>query len=148
MDLIEELNLGTAAELAISAAIILVLVNALKRTKLDNKWLPWVAMGLGVVSGIVSVAVTKDNNWAPAAVQGFLLGAATSGLFDGVKGLSATAFGTTESSTSPASLNEAQTLPAAPLTTVPEETHGDQRDAGAQPKTEPKEDTKDGTVNQ
>lgn len=90
MDLIKELNLGTAAELAISAAIILVLVNALKRTKLDNKWLPWVAMSLGVVAGIVSVAVTKDSNWAPAAVQGFLLGADTSGLFDGVKSFTST----------------------------------------------------------
>lgn len=148
MDLIKELNLGTAAELAISAAIIYVLVQGAKRTKLDNKWLPWVAMGLGIVSGIVSVAVTKDSNWGPAAVQGFLLGAATSGLFDGVKGLSPTAFGATESVASPASLNEAQTLPAAPMTTVPEEKHEDQRDAGAQLKTGPKEDTKDGTVNQ
>jgi hypothetical protein len=148
LDLIKELNLGSAAELTISAAIILALVQAIKQTKLNNKWLPWIAMGLGIIAGLVSVAVTQDSNWAPAAVQGFLLGAATSGLFDGAKGLSATAFGTTESTASPASLNEAQTLPAAPLTTVPEETHGDQRDAGAQPKTEPKEDTKDGTVNQ
>ncbi|WP_057822557.1 hypothetical protein [Schleiferilactobacillus perolens] len=91
MDLIKELNLGTAAELAISATIILVLVNALKRTKLDNKWLPWVAMALGIVAGLASVVATKDNNWAPAAVQGFLLGAATSGMFDGVKSFTGTA---------------------------------------------------------
>lgn len=148
MDFIKTLNLGTAAELVISAAIILALVQAIKQTKVNNKWLPWIAMGLGVVAGLVSVVATKDSNWVPAALQGLLLGAATSGLFDGVKGLSATAFGTTESSTSPASLNEAQTLPAAPLTTVPEEKHEDQRDAGAQLKTGPKEDTKDGTVNQ
>lgn len=148
MDLIKNLNLGTAAELAISAAIIIALVQAIKRTKLDNKWLPWIAMGLGMVAGLVSVAVTKDSNWGPAAVQGLLLGAATSGLFDGIKSLSSTAFGSTVSAASPASLNEAQTLPAAPLTTVPEEKHEDQRDAGAQLKTGPKEDTKDGTVNQ
>ncbi|MCT2907804.1 hypothetical protein EFT87_03900 [Schleiferilactobacillus harbinensis] len=85
MNLIEELNLGTAAELAISAAIIFALVQAIKQTKVNNKWLPWIAMALGVVAGLVSVVVTKDSNWGPAAVQGFLLGAATSGLFDGVK---------------------------------------------------------------
>lgn len=90
MDFIKTLNLGTAAELAISAAIILALVQAIKQTKVNNKWLPWIAMGLGVVAGLVSVAVTQDSNWAPAAVQGFLLGAATSGLFDGVKKLTAT----------------------------------------------------------
>ncbi|WP_190973442.1 phage holin family protein [Schleiferilactobacillus harbinensis] len=148
MDFIKTLNLGTAAELVISAAIILALVQAIKQTKVNNKWLPWIAMGLGVGAGLVSVVATKDSNWVPAALQGLLLGAATSGLFDGVKGLSATAFGTTESAASPASLNEAQTLPAAPLTTVPEEKHEGQRDAGAQLKTGPKEDTKDGTVNQ
>ena len=89
MDMISQLNLGTAAELAITAAIILALVQATKRTKLDNKWLPWVAMGLGVVAGLVSVAVTGDHNWGGAGVMGFLLGAATAGLFDGVKGFAA-----------------------------------------------------------
>ncbi|ERL63628.1 hypothetical protein [Schleiferilactobacillus shenzhenensis] len=90
MDLIKELNLGTAAELAVTAAIIIALVQAVKRTKIDNKWLPWIAMALGIVAGLISVAVTKDSNWGPAAVQGFLLGAATSGLFDGVKSFTVT----------------------------------------------------------
>lgn len=127
MDLIEELNLGTAAELAISAAIILVLVNALKRTKLDNKWLPWVAMGLGVVSGIVSVAVTKDNNWAPAAVQGFLLGAATSGLFDGVKSFTSTPFVSDPIPAEPVQANPQGALKpeAAAAKTIPDTTGGE-----------------------
>lgn len=90
MDMISQLNLGTAAELAISAAIILALVQAIKQTKLENKWLPWVAMGLGIVAGLISVAVTDDHNWAGAGVMGFLVGAATAGLFDGVKGFAAT----------------------------------------------------------
>lgn len=88
MDMILQLNLGTAAELAITAAIILALVQAIKQTKLDNKWLPWLAMGLGVVAGLISVAVTGGHNWASGAVMGFLVGAATSGLFDGVKSAS------------------------------------------------------------
>lgn len=90
MDLIKNLNLGTAAELAISAAIIIALVQAIKRTKVNNKWLPWVAMAIGAVAGLVSVAVTKDTNWAPAAVMGLLVGAASAGLFDGVKSLTVT----------------------------------------------------------
>lgn len=127
MDLIKELNLGTAAELAISAAIILVLVNALKRTKLDNKWLPWIAMGLGVVAGIVSVAVTKDSNWAPAAVQGFLLGAATSGLFDGVKSFTATPVVSDPIPAEPVQANPQGTLKpeAAVAKTIPDTTGGE-----------------------
>ncbi|GAN36485.1 holin [Lacticaseibacillus paracasei] len=88
MDMISQLNLGTAAELAITAAIILAMVQAIKQTKLDNKWLPWLAMSLGVVAGLISVAVTGGQNWASGAVMGFLVGAATSGLFDGVKSAS------------------------------------------------------------
>lgn len=90
MDLIKELNLGTAAELAICAAVVLVLTQAVKQTKLNNKWLPWVAMAIGAVAGLVSVAVTKDTNWGPAAVMGLLVGAASAGLFDGVKSLTVT----------------------------------------------------------
>ena len=88
MDMIEHLNLGTAAELGISAAIILAVVQAIKRTKIDNKWLPWLAMVFGILAGLVSVSVTNSSNWASAAVMGFLVGAATSGLFDGVKSAS------------------------------------------------------------
>lgn len=88
MNMIEQLNLGTAAELGITAAIILAVVQAIKQTKLDNKWLPWLAMAFGILAGLVSVSVTNSNNWASGAVMGFLVGAATSGLFDGVKSAS------------------------------------------------------------
>ena len=127
MDLIKELNLGTAAELAISAAIIYVLVQGVKRTKLDNKWLPWVAMVLGVVAGLISVVVTKDNNWSSAAVQGFLLGAATSGLFDGFKSFTSTPVVPDPIPAEPVQANPQGTLKpeAAVAKTIPDTTGGE-----------------------
>ena len=82
MDLITKLNLGSTAEIAI-IIIVYGLTQAVKQTKIDNKWLPWIAMILGIFSGLISVVVTGDHNYSSASVLGFLIGGFTSGLFDG-----------------------------------------------------------------
>lgn len=86
MDYIQELNLGTVSELMITVAVVFVLTQAVKSTKVKNRYMPWLSMGLGVVSGLVSVAVTKDVNYLSGAVMGLLVGGFTSGMFDGFKG--------------------------------------------------------------
>lgn len=86
MDLIKNLKLGTAAEIAITVLIVYVLTQAIKQTKISNKWLPWIAMILGIFSGLVSVPITGDSNYLTSAVMGFLVGGFTAGLFDGFSG--------------------------------------------------------------
>lgn len=86
MDLITKLNLGSTAEIAIIIIIVYGLTQAVKQTKIDNKWLPWIAMILGIFSGLISVVVTGDHNYSSASVLGFLIGGFTSGLYDGFSG--------------------------------------------------------------
>lgn len=86
MDYIQQLNLGTTAELMITVLVVFVLTQGIKQTKVDNRWMPWISMAVGAVAGIVSVAVTKDVNWLSGGLMGLLVGGFTSGLFDGFKG--------------------------------------------------------------
>lgn len=87
MDMITQLNLGSAAELGITVMLVFAITQAVKMTRVDNRFMPWVAMGVGVIAGLVSVATTGDANYAQAAVMGLLVGGFTSGLFDGFKGI-------------------------------------------------------------
>lgn len=86
MELITKLNLGSTAEIAIIVIIVYGLTQAIKQTQINNKWLPWISMVLGIVAGLVSVFITKDNNFSGAAFLGFLIGGFTSGLYDGFSG--------------------------------------------------------------
>lgn len=86
MDLIKNLKLGTVTEIAITVLIVYVLTQAIKQTKIENKWLPWLAMLLGIFAGLISVPITGDHNYLTAAVMGFLVGGFTAGLFDGFSG--------------------------------------------------------------
>ncbi len=87
MDYITQLNLGTAAELAITAALVFCITQAVKTTRIENRYMPWIAMVVGVVAGLASVATTGDSNYVSGAVMGLLVGGFTSGLFDGFKGI-------------------------------------------------------------
>lgn len=87
MDYITQLNLGTAAELAITAALVFCITQTVKTTRIDNRHMPWVAMAVGIVAGLASVATTGDTNYVSGAVMGLLVGGFTSGLFDGFKGI-------------------------------------------------------------
>lgn len=110
MDLIKELNLGTAGEFALTVAIIYGAVALIKKSKIDNKWMPWIASVLGVVAGVVVVVVNKDTNWASGAVMGLLLGFAASGAYDGIK-----SFGKTPDTSDPVPAEPVQANPQGPL---------------------------------
>ncbi|AUV72150.1 hypothetical protein C1940_06580 [Lactiplantibacillus plantarum subsp. plantarum] len=85
MDIITSLNLATAGELALISFFIGVIVQAVKKTgKVSSGYLPFISMGIGIGAGLVAVAVTKDTNYLNGAVAGLIVGAATSGLVDGV----------------------------------------------------------------
>jgi len=86
VDYIQQLNLGTAAELALTTLVVFVLTQAVKQTKVPNQWMPWLSMAIGVAVGLLSVFVTADHNFLSGAVMGLLVGGFTSGLFDGFKG--------------------------------------------------------------
>lgn len=82
MDL-SALNLATAGESAIIVAVSGVLTQVIKKTgKVSSNLLPLVSLVVGLLSGIIAVAVTKDTNYAGGAIYGALLGASTSGLVD------------------------------------------------------------------
>lgn len=83
MELIKELKLGTVAEIVITVIIVYALTQAIKQTKISNRWMPWIAMVLGIFSALFSVLVTGDHNYLPASVLGLLIGGFTAGLFDG-----------------------------------------------------------------
>lgn len=85
MEIIQSLNLATAGEIVIAGLFVYAITQAIKQTKLPNIWMPWVSMLIGLIGGIVAVAVTGANNWGGAALVGAGLGAAVSGLFDGFK---------------------------------------------------------------
>ncbi|WP_282804006.1 phage holin family protein [Secundilactobacillus kimchicus] len=86
MDLIQQLNLGTTAELMITVLVVFCITQAFKTTRLGNHYLPWIAMGVGILVGLVATATTGDTNYLSSAVMGLLVGGFTAGLFDGFKG--------------------------------------------------------------
>lgn len=86
MDLITKLNLGSTAEIAIIIIIVYGLTQAIKQTKIDNRFMPWISMILGIFSGLISVFITNDHNFSGACFLGFLIGGFTSGLYDGFSG--------------------------------------------------------------
>lgn len=86
MDLITKLNLGSTAEIAIIVIIVYGLTQAVKQTKIDNRFMPWISMILGIFSGLISVFITNDHNFSGACFLGFLIGGFTSGLYDGFSG--------------------------------------------------------------
>ncbi|WP_082920235.1 holin [Loigolactobacillus backii] len=91
MNIITNLNLATAAELAVIAAVSGLATQALKKiTNLPCWVLPWASIIIGALGGLVAVVVTHDTNYASAALAGALTGGATSGLFDGVSGIATT----------------------------------------------------------
>lgn len=86
MDLITKLNLGSTAEIAIIIIIVYGLTQAIKQTKIDNRFMPWISMILGIFSGLISVFITNNHNFSGACFLGFLIGGFTSGLYDGFSG--------------------------------------------------------------
>ncbi|WP_283680324.1 holin [Lentilactobacillus sp. Marseille-Q4993] len=87
MDFLQQLKLGTTADMGIILAVVFCLTQALKQTGINNKWMPWLAMLIGTGAGIIAALITKDTDLLSAGIFGMLLGGFTSGLFDGFKGI-------------------------------------------------------------
>ncbi|QHB52441.1 hypothetical protein GQR93_09660 [Lentilactobacillus hilgardii] len=88
MNFIQQLNLGTTAEMSLIFAVVFCITQALKTTVLNNKWLPWISMIVGVFAGLLAAIINADSHYLSSAVLGLLIGGFTSGLFDGFKGFS------------------------------------------------------------
>lgn len=64
--------------------IVYILVEALKKTeKVPKNWLPYAALLLGTVAGIVLAVVDKPNA-VYYIVTGFMNGAAAAGIYDAI----------------------------------------------------------------
>lgn len=75
-------------EYGIILIIVASLTQNIKQTKINNNYLPWVSMVIGAVAGLVAAYMMKDTNYAESVITGIVIGGTSSGLFDGVKGLS------------------------------------------------------------
>jgi hypothetical protein len=80
-------GLASPAEYVIIATLVASITQNIKQTKIPNQYMPFVAMGIGVVSGLVAVYVSGDTNWAGGALAGLITAMGTSGGVDAVKAL-------------------------------------------------------------
>lgn len=83
MDIITNMGLSTAGELALISFLVGIIVQAVKKmTKVPSELLPVISMVLGIIVGVIAVVVSKDNNYLGGGITGLIVGAATSGLVD------------------------------------------------------------------
>ena len=87
MDYIMALNLINSADLANMAIILNAITQALKQTKIKNTYMPFIAMAVGIFSGLIIGLIFHEQELGKACLAGFLVGASTAGLFTGIKGV-------------------------------------------------------------
>ncbi|WP_048703696.1 hypothetical protein [Companilactobacillus ginsenosidimutans] len=87
MDYIMGMNLINSAELVIMAVIVYAITQALKQTKIKNAYMPFIAMAVGIFSGLIIGLIFHEQELGKACLAGFLVGASTAGLFTGIKGI-------------------------------------------------------------
>lgn len=63
---------------------ILILVQLIKQTDIDNKYLPHVSIAIGTVAGMV-IGFASGTDLFISGLAGFIAGASASGLFDAGK---------------------------------------------------------------
>lgn len=81
-------SLASEAELFIIAVAVSVISQLLKKaTPIPSVAIPFLAIILGAIGGLISTALTDDSNYAACAVVGAFSGGASCGAFDGIKGL-------------------------------------------------------------
>ena len=72
-------------------AVIMALVEWLKKVGLPAQWLPYASMGLGIAMGVLAAVAQKMpttlQEWLGAITAGLVLGLSASGLYDLGKGL-------------------------------------------------------------
>ena len=87
MDILQNLQLMNVTELTIIILVCYLLTAAAKKSKLDNKYMPFISMGVGLLVGLAIAGVFHDGDLGKAGLTGFLAGGYTSGLFTGIKGV-------------------------------------------------------------
>lgn len=85
MNFINQLNLDGGSEIAIITTICFSVTQAAKQTKINHHFMPWVSIVTGVLAGEAVGISQGDSHYLLLAILGFLIGAATVGLFDGLK---------------------------------------------------------------
>lgn len=77
--------LNEAAALAVVLApIIAILVQLIKQTAINTRWLPFISIALGALTGVLFGAYMGADLFL-YGLAGFLSGASASGLFDALK---------------------------------------------------------------
>ncbi|KRL84371.1 hypothetical protein FC50_GL002218 [Lacticaseibacillus pantheris DSM 15945 = JCM 12539 = NBRC 106106] len=80
------MDIANASEIAIIAAIVAAATQFVKsQTSIKSAYLPYLAVGIGIVAGLASVAITHDTNYLAGAVQGAVTAMGTSWAVDAVK---------------------------------------------------------------
>ena len=87
MDILQGLQLMNVTELTIIILVCYLLTAAAKKSKLDNKYMPFISMAVGLLVGLAIAGVFHDGDLGKAGLTGFLAGGYTSGLFTGIKGV-------------------------------------------------------------
>ncbi|SFB91045.1 Phage holin [Alkalibacterium subtropicum] len=71
---------------AVMSPVILIFVQLIKTADLDKRWLPLISIVLGIAVGIV-FAIAGNADLFLYGLAGFLSGAASSGLYDGIQSI-------------------------------------------------------------
>lgn len=79
------MNIVSATELGIIAAVVAAGTQMIKQTNLPNGYLPLVAGGIGIIAGLAATAITHETNWVAGAAQGLITAAGTSWVVDAAK---------------------------------------------------------------
>lgn len=83
MDIITNMGLTTAGELALISFLVGIVVQGVKKmTKVPSELVPVISMVLGIIVGVIAVVITKDTNYLGGGITGLIVGATTSGLVD------------------------------------------------------------------
>lgn len=75
-------NILTAA--SIIGAIVLGATQIIKQTTVNNKWLPWINIGIGIIIGAVYSLTIIHGDLAVYCWGGGLAGLAAGGFYDGL----------------------------------------------------------------
>ena len=87
MEVLESLNIVSAAELATATTCIGAVIQFLKFKGVPKAWLPWLSLLIGAIIGVGEVINYGDSNYVGGAVAGLLIGGTASGAFDAIQGL-------------------------------------------------------------